>query len=470
LAGGENMFLKKLKISGFKSFAKSVTINFESPITAIVGPNGSGKSNIVDAIRWVLGEQSAHSLRGSKMADIIFAGSEQQQPMKRAKVTIHLNNQNDIFSVESEEVKVSRIVDQNGTSDYYINGDKCRLKDVKSLLLDSGLGNSSYAIVSQGEITSIINNGPAEIREYFEETAGITKHKIRKNEAEKRLEETNSDLQRIDDLIYELEEQLKPLKKEAKKAEKYLTLKKKLKKIEINLLFDKWKQLKTELAEVEKNNQFLLNKMKNKKEKLEQVKNNYNREKQKFNKKEEKLDRLENECYQLKSKIEAINNNLEVRKERKKGLKREKENKNIDIDKLKDKKRKLKKNKKKIKKKIKEGKNNEGVFKIEFDDPKFISILLPSSDFEYYSSLKEDKNNVNIIHASLVVPALVETVHLMESENSGFDEFQNNEWHKILAKILDQTKGDSPLEKVQNILDLPLNREFLSMIETLTDE
>ncbi len=120
--------------------------------------------------------------------------------------------------------------------------------------------------------------------------------------------------------------------------------------------------------------------------------------------------------------------------------------------------------------KIKKGKNKEGVFKIEFDDPKFISLILSSSDFDYYNNLKEYRTYVNIIHASLVVPALVETVHLMENENSGFDEFQENEWYKVLAKILDETKGDSPLEKVQNLLDLPLNREFLSMIEALNDE
>ncbi|MFW6287447.1 MAG: AAA family ATPase [bacterium] len=154
------MFLKKIEINGFKSFAKPITINFNSTITAIIGPNGSGKSNIVDAIRWVFGEQSAKSLRGNKMSDVIFTGSDKHKPSKNAKVTLYLNNKKNTLSLDENVVTISREVNKNGESDYYINRSRCRLKDIESLFMDTGLGKDSYSIVSQGEITSLINNGP----------------------------------------------------------------------------------------------------------------------------------------------------------------------------------------------------------------------------------------------------------------------------------------------------------------------
>ena len=211
------MFLKKLKIDGFKSFAKPITIDFNSPLTAIVGPNGSGKSNIVDAIRWVLGEQSPKTLRGSRMADVIFAGSDSHKPLNKATVTLYLNNEDDILPLEDDEVKIARRVNQDGESDYILNDNICRLKDIKELLLDTGLGHDTYSIVGQGKIDSIINSKPEKLRELFEEAAGISKHKARKAEAEKRLEKTNQNLQRVDDLISELQKQVKPLKKSAEK-------------------------------------------------------------------------------------------------------------------------------------------------------------------------------------------------------------------------------------------------------------
>ncbi|HMA60474.1 MAG TPA: AAA family ATPase, partial [Halanaerobiales bacterium] len=152
------MFLKKIKIKGFKSFANTINLKFDIPITAIVGPNGSGKSNIVDAVRWVLGEQSAKNLRGSEMADVIFAGSEKLPPSSSAEVSLFLDNSERILDIETDEVKISREVTKDGSSDYLINDSKCRLKDVNELLMDTGLGNNSYSIVSQGKITQIINS------------------------------------------------------------------------------------------------------------------------------------------------------------------------------------------------------------------------------------------------------------------------------------------------------------------------
>src|SRR6056297_305023 len=166
------MFLKKIDIKGFKSFAQKTTISFESPLTAIVGPNGSGKSNIVDAVRWVLGEQSAKTLRGSRMSDIIFAGSEDKKALNKASVTLYLNNKNRVLDIDKDEVKIGRKVNNEGESDYLLNGSVCRLKDIKDLILDTGLGNDTYSIIGQGKIDSIINSRPEKLRELFEEAAG----------------------------------------------------------------------------------------------------------------------------------------------------------------------------------------------------------------------------------------------------------------------------------------------------------
>lgn len=318
------MFLKKIKIKGFKSFANTINLKFNIPITAIVGPNGSGKSNIVDAVRWVLGEQSAKNLRGSEMADVIFAGSEKLPPASSAEVSLFLDNSERILDIETDEVKISREVTNDGSSDYLINDSKCRLKDVNELLMDTGLGNNSYSIVSQGKITQIINSKPENLRDLFEEAAGISKHKSRKQDAKKRLENTNANLLRIKDLVWELEKQFEKVKKDAKKAREYKRLKSELEEIEINLLLDQHEELSTSLSTL-KEKKDKLEAIIEKKEKTASLKKDQlHNKKEKLRSLEVSYDDKKDEYYQLKTKNDEVKNRINIIEERKNNLKREK--------------------------------------------------------------------------------------------------------------------------------------------------
>ncbi len=228
------MYLKSVEMQGFKSFADKIYLNFNPGITAIVGPNGSGKSNISDAIRWVMGEQSIKSLRGSHMEDVIFSGTEVRKPQGFAEVSLVLDNTERIFPLDYDEVTVTRRVYRSGEGEYFINKNACRLKDVHELFMDTGLGREGYSIVGQGKIDEILSNKSEDRRRIFEETAGITKYKYRKNEAEKKLERTNENLTRISDIMRELEGQLEPLRNQSEKAKKYLNLRDALKNIEVS--------------------------------------------------------------------------------------------------------------------------------------------------------------------------------------------------------------------------------------------
>ena len=228
------MYLKSVEMQGFKSFADKIYLDFNPGITAIVGPNGSGKSNISDAIRWVMGEQSVKSLRGSRMEDVIFSGTEVRKPQGFAEVSLVLDNSKRIFPLDYEEVTVTRRVYRSGEGEYFINRNACRLKDIHELFMDTGLGREGYSIVGQGKIDEILSNKSEDRRRIFEETAGITKYKYRKNEAEKKLERTNENLTRVTDIMGELEGQLEPLRNQSEKAKKYLNLRESLKTVEVN--------------------------------------------------------------------------------------------------------------------------------------------------------------------------------------------------------------------------------------------
>ena len=208
------MYLKSIEIHGFKSFANKIVFEFQKGITAIVGPNGSGKSNVGDAVRWVLGEQSAKQLRGSKMEDIIFAGTELRKPQGFAYVAITFDNSDHKLPTSYEEVTVARRVYRSGESEYLMNGTNCRLRDVQELFLDTGIGKEGYSIIGQGQIDKILNGKPEERRELFDEAAGIVKYKKRKATAEKNLEVEQQNLCRINDILSELEKQVGPLKKQ----------------------------------------------------------------------------------------------------------------------------------------------------------------------------------------------------------------------------------------------------------------
>ncbi|RIW36380.1 chromosome segregation protein SMC [Bacillus salacetis] len=229
------MFLKQLDVIGFKSFAERISVDFVPGVTAVVGPNGSGKSNIIDAIRWVLGEQSAKSLRGAKMEDVIFAGSDSRKPLNFAEVTLTLDNNDGALPIEYSEVSVTRRVFRSGDSEYLLNKQPCRLKDIIELFMDSGLGKEAFSIISQGKVEEILNSKPEERRTIFEDAAGVLKYKTRKKKAEAKLHETQENLNRVNDIISELESQVEPLKIQASMARDYLEQKDELEKVEVGV-------------------------------------------------------------------------------------------------------------------------------------------------------------------------------------------------------------------------------------------
>lgn len=237
------MFLKRLESVGFKSFAERIKIDFVPGVTAVVGPNGSGKSNVTDAIRWVLGETSAKSIRGSSMEDIIFQGSETRNPLNVAEVTLILDNAEQALPIDYEEVSVTRRVYRSGESEFYLNKQVCRLKDITDLFMDSGLGKEAFSIISQGKVEEILNSKADDRRTIFEEAAGVLKYKQRKKKAESKLDETQDNLNRIEDIIYEIEQQIGPLKEQSDIAHEYLRQKENLEHKEIALLVTEIEQL-----------------------------------------------------------------------------------------------------------------------------------------------------------------------------------------------------------------------------------
>lgn len=229
------MYLSRVEMTGFKSFADKTVIEFDEGMTAVVGPNGSGKSNLSEAIRWVLGEQSAKSLRGSRMEDVIFNGTQLRKPVNIAKVTLVLNNEDRYLDYDFSEISITRSYNRNGDSQYLINNEQVRLRDIVDLLLDSGLGKNSFSIISQGQVEQIFLSKPEERRTIFEEAAGVQKYQYRKTEAERRLHKSSDNLSRVKDIIHELELQLNPLRKQRETALLYTSKKEELKELEVSL-------------------------------------------------------------------------------------------------------------------------------------------------------------------------------------------------------------------------------------------
>ena len=225
---------KEIEMTGFKSFADTTKINFDGGITAIVGPNGCGKSNVSDAIRWVLGEQSSKALRGKSMQDVIFAGTEKRKKLSYCEVSLVFDNTGKWFNIEYDEVVITRKLYRSGESEYMLNRKPCRLKDIRDILYDSGIGKDGYSIIGQGRVEEIIQSKPEERRAIFEEAAGIAKYKARKVETENRLERVRDNLSRANDILTEVERRLGPLKRQSEDAKKYLELRDVLKQNEIN--------------------------------------------------------------------------------------------------------------------------------------------------------------------------------------------------------------------------------------------
>ncbi len=284
------MYLKSIEVHGFKSFANKIVFKFHDGITAIVGPNGSGKSNVADAVRWVLGEQSAKQLRGSKMEDVIFAGTQLRKPMGYAYVAITLDNSDHKLPIDYEEVVVARRVYRSGESEYLINNNTCRLRDVQELFLDTGIGKEGYSIIGQGQIDKILSGKPEDRRELFDEAAGIVKYKKRKAAAEKELAEEQLNLSRITDILSEIEKQVGPLQKQSEVAKEYLRLKEALKNLEINLFLMEYERSEKNKAELDG--------------RIQIVSDELNRTNQAYDNTKQEYERLEAELEQFSAEID----------------------------------------------------------------------------------------------------------------------------------------------------------------------
>lgn len=313
------MYLKEVKISGFKSFADKISLSLDDNITCIVGPNGSGKSNIVDAVKWVLGEQSVKNLRGSSnMTDVIFSGSKSRSPLNLASVSLVFDNSDSYLPIPFTEVSITRKVYRSGENEYYLNNEKCRLKDIYDLFLDSGMGRYAFNIISQGEVEKVISNSPYERRVIFEEAAGVLKYKKRKEEALRKLEKTNENLTRVKDIKSELDSQIEPLREQSAKAKEYLSAKEKLENIEISLIANDLEKLNIEYERNVKEIEELQNEI---------VKINTNssssdvvleKKKDELNKVNEKIVSLNNEYLSLSKEEEKLNGQKNIIKERSK--------------------------------------------------------------------------------------------------------------------------------------------------------
>lgn len=290
------MILKSLELYGFKSFADKIKLEFNQGITAIVGPNGSGKSNIADAVRWVLGEQSAKTLRGLRMEDIIFAGSDKKRPLGIAEVSITFDNTSGFLPLDYSEVTITRRVFRSGESEYYLNKSGCRLKDINELFLDTGIGKEGYSIIGQGRIDEILSIKPEDRRHIFEEAAGIAKYKSRKEEAERKIEETKQNITRINDIIAELEYQLTPLKEQSDKATIYRDLAERLKIFEVNFYLNKLNRLSNILNTLEKDSD-------DKRGKCETAKNSTIQLEEEIINKTEALKTIEEKIYEIQNQV-----------------------------------------------------------------------------------------------------------------------------------------------------------------------
>ena len=313
------MYLKEISASGFKSFADKLTINLDGKTTCIVGPNGSGKSNIVDAVRWVLGEQSVKSLRGDNgMTDVIFSGSKSRNPLNVASVSLTFDNSDNYLNIPYNEVSIKRRVYRTGENEYFLNGDKCRLKDITDLFIDSGIGKDAFNIVSQGDISKILSNSPEERRTIFESAAGVLKYKKRKEEAIRKLERTNNNLDRVDDIIGELEVQVEPLKEQSKKALEYLENKEKLENVEVALIAYEIEEMNYQYEMVKKNIEELNTKILNLNVKSNNDDTTFIESKNNLTKLNEELGVLNNTLLELTKKEEKLNGEMNILKERSK--------------------------------------------------------------------------------------------------------------------------------------------------------
>jgi len=310
------LYLKRLEMQGFKSFAEKIKLDFNCGITAVVGPNGSGKSNIADAIRWVLGEQSVKTLRGSKMEDVIFAGTEHRKPLGFAEVTIVLDNSDSTLPIDYEEVAITRRVYRSGESEYLINKTNCRLKDITELLLDTGIGRDGYSVIGQGRIDEILSTRSEDRRQIFEEASGIMKYKVRKHDAEKKLELTRQNLERINDIIAELESQLEPLREQSEKARRFLDLREELKVLEVNVYLDSMKKFRDRLEVLDKQLKTVQDQINDENNKLDEITRSNKEKTDLLKSMDERLEEAKQLFYEMEGNLERCSSEIKLNQEK----------------------------------------------------------------------------------------------------------------------------------------------------------
>ena len=315
------MYLKSIEMQGFKSFANKTILQFHDGITGVVGPNGSGKSNVGDAVRWVLGEQSAKQLRGGNMQDVIFSGTETRKPLGYASVAITLDNSDHKLNVDFElaidydEVTVSRRIYRSGESEYLLNGSACRLKDINELFYDTGIGKEGYSIIGQGQIDKILSGKPEERRELFDEAAGIVKFKRRKAVTEKKLAEEQQNLGRVTDILSELEKQVGPLAKQAETAKEYLRLREELKRFDVNLFLADLKAIEDQKLELTRKEHTVTGDMEESQAAAEALKEEYDRISEAVRVLDEKISEKQNAANEAKMSAGNLEGQINVLKE-----------------------------------------------------------------------------------------------------------------------------------------------------------
>ena len=310
------MYLKRLELQGFKSFADKTVLEFMPGITAVIGPNGSGKSNISDSIRWILGEQSIKSLRGSKSLDIIFSGTQNRKSLGFAEGSLVFDNSDGKLPIEYTEVTITRKLYRSGETGYYINKVPCRLKDVLELFMDTGIGKDGYSIIGQGKIDEILSNKSEDRRNIFEEAAGIVKYRVRKQESEKKLERTKLNLLRINDILSEIEANIEPLKQSSEKAKKYLNLREELKNIEIGLFIYNIEKYKQSLEEIVKDEEIYKSQCNEEEGRLERVKALKEELKSQIDEITVRIEEMSNIGFESQKEIEMLNSDISVAKTR----------------------------------------------------------------------------------------------------------------------------------------------------------
>ena len=310
------MYLKRLELQGFKSFADKTVLEFQEGITSVIGPNGSGKSNISDSIRWVLGEQSMKSLRGAKSEDIIFNGTQNRKSLGFAEASIVIDNSDGLLPIEYNEVTVTRKIYRSGESGYFINKVPCRLKDILELFMDTGIGKDGYSIIGQGKIDEILSNKSEDRRHIFEEAAGIVKYRVRRGESEKKLEQTKLNLLRINDILSEIEANLDPLKCQAEKAKQFLDLREQLKNIEVGLFLYNIDLYKEKLEQIVKDEDIMASQRDDEAVKLENKQKIKDALKAEIDRITTEIENVQNLSFESTNKIEKLNSEIAIANER----------------------------------------------------------------------------------------------------------------------------------------------------------